>query len=495
LVQQGLADRGLHGEPAARAVGLPGADEGPRLHLTRTLVADLGRATERKRQYGPLGRINHDGTPQPLPQTEDPRLHVRLVLFGGVVLAVLLEVAVAAGGADPRRDVPAPNRLEFRELRLDSRQARLGDRLSVVLGDVHLSILAHRATGGTASPTGTFRARRCTQRWEYGAVRAVNVASCELDDVLERGEFRHAAFHLTEPLGASVIGASVYEMRAGEKCWPYHYHHGVEEWLYVVSGAPILRDPGGGRTLEPGTLVAFASGPPGAHAVHGPGRIVIFSTGARGWGEAFVTVYPDSDKIGAAPGVRFRRGDALRSWAEDAGEPLQPLRTESRPESAQATGLVELPSVLVDRSASDGSPVQSATLGPLLGARTWAATLHHLAPGGASSPYHYQWCREEWALVLSGAPTLRHPGGEDALNPGDIVCFPQGPTGAHRIMNGGEGAARLVVFSTPVGRPVSVFYPDDGTVLIRVPGYEAFLFRQADQIEDYWDGEPGAGMA
>jgi len=145
-------------------------------------------------------------------------------------------------------------------------------------------------------------------------VRAVNGASCEFDEVLERGEFRHAAFDLTGRLGASVIGATVFEMRAGDTRGPYHYHHGVEEWLYVVSGAPVLRDPNGERALERDDLVAFPSGPLGAHTVHGPCRIMMFSTGSRGWGEAFVTVYPESDKIGAAPGVKFRRADASEAW-------------------------------------------------------------------------------------------------------------------------------------------------------------------------------------
>jgi hypothetical protein len=39
---------------------------------------------------------------------------------------------------------------------------------------------------------------------------------------------------------------------------------------------------------------------------------------------------------------------------------------------------------------------------------------------------------------------------------------------------------------------MSAFYPDDDTVLIHVSGRERLLFRHADRIEDYWDGEPGA---
>jgi uncharacterized cupin superfamily protein len=123
-------------------------------------------------------------------------------------------------------------------------------------------------------------------------VHVVNVIGCQPDEDLERGAFGFAAFELTDRLGANVLGATVYEMSAGQTCWPYHYHHGVEEWLYVVSGVPVLRDPSGERALEPGDLLAFSSGPDGAHTVRGPGRVVIFSAGARGWGEAFVTVYP-----------------------------------------------------------------------------------------------------------------------------------------------------------------------------------------------------------
>jgi uncharacterized cupin superfamily protein len=94
--------------------------------------------------------------------------------------------------------------------------------------------------------------------------------------------------------------------------------------------------------------------------------------------------------------------------------------------------------------------------------------------------------------VLNGAPTLRHADGGAVLRCGDIPCFPEGPTGAHRLLNGSKEAVRLIVFSTSERRPMSAFFPDDGTVLVHVSDHEGFLFRHDDQIEDYWDGEPGA---
>jgi len=123
----------------------------------------------------------------------------------------------------------------------------------------------------------------------------------------------------TSELGLRWFGASVYELPDGQWTFPYHYHHGVEEWLYVVTGAPALRDVSGERVLAVGDLVCFPSGADGAHAVCGPGRVVMFS-GVAAAGAASVSVYPDSDKLGVRPPdggpdrLDFRRRDAVDYW-------------------------------------------------------------------------------------------------------------------------------------------------------------------------------------
>ena len=94
--------------------------------------------------------------------------------------------------------------------------------------------------------------------------------------------------------------------------------------------------------------------------------------------------------------------------------------------------------------------------------------------------------------MVSGAPVLRHPDGEETLAPGDLVGFPDGPDGAHRLSGAGSDPARVLVISTPRGRPSATVHPDEGTAVLRLSDREGFRFRLGDRIEDYWDGEPRA---
>jgi uncharacterized cupin superfamily protein len=151
-------------------------------------------------------------------------------------------------------------------------------------------------------------------------VRRFNVLTGELPVEQDRpGYAWRARRGLADDFGLRWFGVSVYELPEGQWTYPYHYHHGVEEWLFVVAGAPTLRDPSGERALRPGDMACFPSGPDGAHAVRGPGRVVIFS-GVATAGTPSVSVYPDSDKLGTRPPgggpdrLDFRRGDAVDYW-------------------------------------------------------------------------------------------------------------------------------------------------------------------------------------
>lgn len=106
------------------------------------------------------------------------------------------------------------------------------------------------------------------------------------------------------------LGASVYELGPGNYD-VYHFHHGSEELLIVLSGRPTLRTPGGERRLEPGDVVHFPVGPDGAHSLSNetrePARVVMVST----LRSPEVVEYPDLSKVTAQARTDSQTGERL----------------------------------------------------------------------------------------------------------------------------------------------------------------------------------------
>jgi uncharacterized cupin superfamily protein len=129
--------------------------------------------------------------------------------------------------------------------------------------------------------------------------------------------------------------------------------------------------------------------------------------------------------------------------------------------------------------------------GPGLGAEETGMSVYELPPGQSICPYHYEHAEEEWLVVVSGRPTLRTPGGEEELRPGDVAFFTTGPDGAHKISNGGEETARVLMFST-VKHPAVTVYPDSDKIGVYTGGDRSddVIVRRSSGVE-YFDGEPG----
>jgi uncharacterized cupin superfamily protein len=66
--------------------------------------------------------------------------------------------------------------------------------------------------------------------------------------------------------------------------------------------------------------------------------------------------------------------------------------------------------------------------------------------------------------VLSGTPELRTPHGLRELAPGDVVSFPRGPEGAHRLRNMSPEPCRML-FVSEMNFPDIVEYLDTGATL------------------------------
>jgi uncharacterized cupin superfamily protein len=126
-----------------------------------------------------------------------------------------------------------------------------------------------------------------------------------------------------------------------------------------------------------------------------------------------------------------------------------------------------------------------------VGSDATAMFVYDIPAGRASSPYHYEY-EEEWLLVVDGTLVLRAPDGEHTLERGDLVRFPAGPDGAHKVMNRGDSPARTRVFSSARVPAVSV-YPDSDKIGVwsgREP--DELIFDRGTAVpwstgEDGWD--------
>ena len=127
----------------------------------------------------------------------------------------------------------------------------------------------------------------------------------------------------------------------------------------------------------------------------------------------------------------------------------------------------------------------------LQGGARWGGTIYELRPGERICPYHWHAAEEEWLLVLSGAPTLRAPDGEQALRPWDVVVFRRGADGAHEVRNDGAEPLQVLMLSSR-SEPEICVYPDSGKIgafHLAEDGTLTGLRNRPENNIEYFDGE------
>lgn len=113
--------------------------------------------------------------------------------------------------------------------------------------------------------------------------------------------------------------------------------------------------------------------------------------------------------------------------------------------------------------------------GGSLGASVW-----ELQPGASQFVYHFHHGTEELLVALRGRPTVQMHDGDRTLHEGDVVPFPRGPTGGHRIRNDTEEPVRVLIVAAHADPDVAE-YPETGKVAAVVRG-EHRVHRTADAV-------------
>ena len=127
-------------------------------------------------------------------------------------------------------------------------------------------------------------------------------------------------------------------------------------------------------------------------------------------------------------------------------------------------------------------------LGKDLGAKDTGTSVYELPPGQALCPYHYEYGEEEWAMALSGRPSVRTPEGTEQIEPFDVVFFPKGPEGAHQILNETDETVRVMMWSTVV-YPTATAYPDSDKVGVWTGDKDEDVMVPRSARVEYFHGE------
>ena len=124
---------------------------------------------------------------------------------------------------------------------------------------------------------------------------------------------------------------------------------------------------------------------------------------------------------------------------------------------------------------------------PFGGAKNTLVRVYEIPPGQAADPYHYHHKNEEVFYILSGEGLLRTPAGERRVAAGELLFFPTGPEGAHKLTNTSE-TEMLVYLDFDIVHDLDVtMYPDSGK--IGIWGMDTNkIYRIGDDV-DYDEGE------
>jgi uncharacterized cupin superfamily protein len=134
------------------------------------------------------------------------------------------------------------------------------------------------------------------------ARRHPNVVNVDEVESMERakGRFGVTGRRLGAPAGARAIGFNWMELAPGRSSFPYHYHTGIEEGLFILSGTGELRIGQEKVAVRSGDYAAFPAGPDHAHTLTNTGSEPLRYLSFSNQNTTDICAYPDSNKFAFA---------------------------------------------------------------------------------------------------------------------------------------------------------------------------------------------------
>lgn len=133
-----------------------------------------------------------------------------------------------------------------------------------------------------------------------------------------RGKFGFRARRLGPDAGSRALGCGHFELAPGKTAFPFHWHSGIEEAVYVLEGTGTMRIGGATVEVRAGDWIAFPPGPDSSHQLSNTGSSPLRYLALSGPGTPQtmdLVGYPDSKKLAYASGVDPAKGIRGPVWA------------------------------------------------------------------------------------------------------------------------------------------------------------------------------------
>lgn len=114
-------------------------------------------------------------------------------------------------------------------------------------------------------------------------------------------------------------------------------------------------------------------------------------------------------------------------------------------------------------------------------------SVYEIPPGKAAYPYHYHLKDEETFFILSGEGVLKTPEGERQVAAGELLFFPAGSEGAHKLTNTSDTDKLVYIDFDVIHDLDAAVYPDSGKIGVWGKGINRIYPMDGDV--DYYEGE------
>jgi uncharacterized cupin superfamily protein len=126
----------------------------------------------------------------------------------------------------------------------------------------------------------------------------VNIADVPLRDGGNGRAFKAKIASFGAQIGAKGIGVMLHVVEPGEKAFPFHVHHQIEELFVILEGEGTYRFGDERLPIRAGDVCAAPTGgPEKAHQILNTGKTTLKYLGISTNAETEVVEYPDSDKF------------------------------------------------------------------------------------------------------------------------------------------------------------------------------------------------------